>query len=66
MNIHEIGEKIKSWDGLGRVVGAFTALLLGIVAFGLGRLSVLPQDTNKPYVKIVTPSGELLTCPKSE
>jgi hypothetical protein len=62
MNIHEIKEKIKS-ERVGELIVLISLILLvGIIAFGLGRLSVLPEHKDIPYVNIMTPDAKLVNC----
>lgn len=62
MNIHEISEKIKG-VGIGEQI-AFLGLILlvSLGSFYLGRIDVLPQHKDVPYVNIYTPNGELVRC----
>ncbi len=62
MNIHENWEKIKSGRA-GEYIFIITLILLvGLAAYLLGRISVLPQNKNIPYVNITTPDGTFLHC----
>ncbi len=70
MNIHEIRQKIKGLSGEGRVrevlLQISLILLVSGVAFGLGRLSVLPEHKDIPYVNIFTQNAEKVICPKGK
>ena len=69
MNIHEIREKIKPQLGFGvwveYVMLGGIIVMVGLIAFGLGRLSVLPDQRDPASIKIVTSGGDVLHCPGS-
>ncbi len=64
MNIHEIRQKIKSAGKSGRGLDGLILVgiivVMGVIAFCLGRLSVSPEDRDTPYVKIIVPNQNLL------
>ncbi len=62
MNIHEIGQKIKG-SGAGEKIVLITLVILGILgSFALGRISVLPEHKNIPYVNIWTGNSKSVVC----